>query len=386
MRTRILAAILVCAVCTAAIPHALAEGFLTSVGSGADEIPVVVVRGTPYEMGRAQGTLLRREIQQFMPQFLQLCHRADPERYSERNLDSAWKTVAPYTDPRFKDELRGVAEGAQVPLELLQRVHAMPIVSDYACSSIAAWGKATANGHLYQTRNLDWEMRLGAQDYPCIVVYLPTSGLAHVNVTFAGFIGCNTGMNAEGIALAEMGDSPGRDYPFDLRGVHFTAMFRQLLYDARSLDEAVDQIRSAKRIKKYHFVVGDGQLPGGVKILAHAPNMVVWTDNDPQDELAPNVLDDVVYQDEGRGAFEPLQRAHGRIDHQTMIDLCRRIPIKGSNVLDVVYDATALEMWVAYAEKLDEAYRRPFVHFRLRDYLDFDRGFAQAEQKVAAPN
>lgn len=47
-----------------------------------------------------------------------------------------------------------------------------------------------------------------------------------------------------------------------------------------------------------------------------------------------------------------------------------KIPIKGANVLDVVYDATALEMWVAYAEKQVEAYKRPFVHVKLKDYLD----------------
>ena len=56
------------------------------------------------------------------------------------------------------------------------------------------------------------------------------------------------------------------------------------------------------RIKKYHFVVGDGAHKKAVKMLAHAPDLVIWTDNDPTDELAPNVLKDVVYQDEGRGA------------------------------------------------------------------------------------
>ncbi len=53
-----------------------------------------------------------------------------------------------------------------------------------------------------------------------------------------------------------------------------------------------------------------------------------------------------------------------------MIDLACQIPIRGGNVLDVVYDATALEFWVAYAEKEVEAYKRPFVHVRLKDYLE----------------
>ena len=38
-----------------------AEGYLTSVGSGADKIPVVVVKGTPYEMGKKQGELIKQD-------------------------------------------------------------------------------------------------------------------------------------------------------------------------------------------------------------------------------------------------------------------------------------------------------------------------------------
>ena len=183
------------------------------------------------------------------------------------------------------------------------------MIGDYSCSSIAAWGAATKDGHLYQTRNLDWDMHLTAQDHPCIVIYIPDQGIPHANITFAGCIGSNTGINAQGIVLSEMGDSPGREYPYDINGVHFTTLFRTVLYDADSLDKAIDLFKSAERIKKYHFVVGDGQHRKAVKMLAHAPRLVIWNDNDPTDELAPHVLKNVVYQDEGRGAFRPLQDA-----------------------------------------------------------------------------
>jgi len=355
-----------------------AAGYLTTIGSGADVIPVVVVKGSAFAMGHVQGTLLKKEIRPFLTHFLKLCQTAEPKRCSDQNLDAAWKAVAPYTDERFKEELRGLAAGSGLPIEMVRRVHMIPVVGDYACSSVAAWGDATRNGHLYQTRNLDWEMQLGAQDHPCVVVYLPNQGAAHASITFTGFIGCNTGINEHGIVLAEMGDSPGRDYPFDLQGEHFTAMFRHILTDATSLDQAIQIMRSTHRIKKYHFVVGDGHSKQAVKVLAHAPDMIVWKDNDPTDELAPEVLKNVVYQDEGRGAYAPLKEMYGRIDQESMIKICRKIPIKGGNLLDVVYDATAVEAWIAYAEKMDEAYKRPFVHFRLQDYLDYDRGAANA--------
>ncbi|MCA9101367.1 MAG: hypothetical protein KDA63_09465 [Planctomycetales bacterium] len=358
----------------------LADGYLTSVGDGADEIPVVVVRGTPYEMGRKQGELIKDDAVQLTATFMTLLQASEPERYSNDALDAAWKAVAPYTDERFKEELRGLADGTGIPLQTLQRTHAIPVISNYSCSAIAAWGDATVDGHLYQTRNLDWELHATAQDHPCIVVYLPEKGVPHVNITFAGFIGANTGMNANGIVLSEMGDSPERDFPFDMRGVHFTTLFRTALYDADGLDQAIEIFQQAKRIKKYHYVVGDGKNLRAVKMLAHAPDLVIWEANDPTDELAPNVAANLVYQDEGRGAFGPIQQIYGKIGAQDMIDIACQIPIKGGNVLDVVYDATALEFWVAYAEKLDEAYKRPFVHVKLKDYLDPDVFEAQASR------
>lgn len=346
-----------------------AEGYLTSIGKGADQIPVVVVKGTPYEMGKQQGALIKEDATEMVLSLMKKIQTAAPDRCSNASLDAAWKSIAPHTDVRFKEELRGFAEGTGMSLKLLQRAHAMPVVMDYSCSSIAAWGAATKDGHLYQTRNLDWSMDLGVQDYPCITVYIPKEGVPHVNVTFAGFIGANTGMNAKGIVLSEMGDSPGKDYPFDMNGVHFTTLFRQVMYDADGLEQAIDIFKNAKRMKKYHYVVGDGVHLRAVKMLAHAPDLVIWGDNDPQDELAPHVMKDLVYQDEGRGAFQPLQKVYGKIGAPEMIDIACKIPIKGGNILDVVYDATALELWVSYAEKQNEAYQRPFVHFKLKDYL-----------------
>lgn len=349
---------------------ALADGYLTSVGEGEDKIPVVVVKGTPYEMGRRQGELVKADAVQFIDAFMKCVQTADPKRFSDANLTAAWKTISKYTDPRFQEEMKGMAEGTGVPLDLLQRAHMVPVIGDFSCSAIAAWGTATKNGHLYQTRNLDWDMHVTAQEHPCIVVYIPDQGIPHVNITFAGSIGCNTGMNAAGIVLSEMGDTPAADYPFNLEGTHFTTLFRTVLYDADGLDTAVGLFKSAQRIKKYHYVVGDGKNRQAVKMLAHAPNLVIWKDNDPKDELAPRVHKDFVYQDEGRGAFAPLQKNFGRITEKDMIDVACKIPIKGGNILDVVYDATALEFWVAYAEKDVEAYKRPFVHVKLKDYLD----------------
>lgn len=352
------------------------RSYRTSVGTGADTVPVCVLYGEPYEMGRDLGTLMRTEIQELVPSFLELAQSSDPTYFSNASLDAAWATTSPYMDQRYKDELQGVASGSGVRLDTLRRLHMIPLLDTYSCSSVAAWGNATADGHLLQTRDLDWTLDTGAQEFPCLAMYIPDSGTPHVNVTFAGYIGCQAGMNLGGIALAEMGDSPDRDKPYDLTGNHFTAICREMLYDAMSLTEAINILAGSERIKKYHYVIGDGRNElSAVKIRAHEPEpLEIWRDNDRTDPNAvgnggDGVAVDVVYNDEGRGAWPFIYANYGRLDVDMMINIANSIPIRGSNVIDVVYDATDARLWVSYAEGYTEAYERPYVEFDMQDYL-----------------
>ena len=216
----------------------VASGHRTTVGEGDTQIPVVVVRGTPYEMGWHLGRLTRDEMQKFIPTAMA---RLKPALgVSDQAIQDAWARTAAYSDDRFEQELLGLSDGSGVPLSTLQAIHTIPLLMPYSCSSIAAWGKATEDGHLYQTRNLDWKLAVGAHDFPVVVVYLPTRGIPHVVPTFSGVIGAHTGMNVRGIVLSEMGDSPAKDAPYDVHAPHFTVFFRSLLYDADSLGRALE--------------------------------------------------------------------------------------------------------------------------------------------------
>ncbi len=332
-------------------------------------MPVVVVRGTPYQMGWHLGRLMREEIQQFVPAVMEGFKRE--LHVDDDALDLAWATTAGYTDPRIQQQLAGLAAGSGVSVRLLQHVHCLPLLMPYSCSSIAAWGSATEDGHLYQTRNLDWSLEAGAHDYPVLVVYIPENGIPHVTPSFAGFIGAHCGMNAAGIVLAQMGDSPEREMPYNLQAPHFTAWFRTMLYDADSLTAALDIFGKLPQTKRYHFVLADGlKEKRAVKIRAAAPtpgsvDISVWNDNDASDELAPEVLSCVVYQDEGRGAFPTLKAEYGKLNAQNLIALANQIPIKGGNVMNAVFDATAMRLWVSYASGTEEAYKRPYAFLDL---------------------
>ena len=67
-----------------------------------------------------------------------------------------------------------------------------------------------------------------------------------------------------------------------------------------------------------------------------------------------------------------MQKARGKLDGPAMIEMANSIPIKGGNVMNAVFDATALRVWVSYARGQEEAYQRPYVFLDLTT-LDANR-------------
>ncbi len=353
-------------------------GVVTTVGTGDDEIKVAVVRGTPYEMGKQLGTLLADDVRETTENFLEAFRKEYGEQANvDIFLDAAWKENAPYIDSRVLDEMQGLADGSGVPLEDLRRMHMVPVVSPYACSGVAMWGDATLDGHTYQLRNLDYTMDAGLQDHPLIVVYLPDKGTAHFNITFAGYIASNTGMNADHIVLGEKGRSPSSEFPYDIKGIHFSFLFRSLMYDAATLDDVLHTIDTASLLKKrYCLYFSDGNGDGiGAKVYVDGPDdgkITVWHDNDSADPMAPDIFPGVIYYTmKDEDAADYIRTLYGKFDAGNMISLSRLVAGMGGNLMDVVYDATTLEIWVAYANGNQDAALQKYVHVDLKKYLNY---------------
>ena len=352
-------------------------GIVDTVGTGTNRIKVVVVKGTPYEMGKQLGTLLAGDIKASLDGFL----NAVREEYGgEVDVDwllkGAWLDNVPYIDERVLEEMRGMAEGSDVPLEEIQMAHMVPVVSPYACSGVVTWGEATAGGHTYQLRNLDYTMDAGLQDHPLIVVYLPDKGTAHINVTFAGYIASHTGMNANHLVFGEKGRSKSSEFPYNIKGKHFSFLFREMMYDATSLEDVLSTVRKGPLIKRYCLYFADGNGEGsGAKVAVNAPDeeqVTVWRDNDASDPVAPDVFKGVVYHTmEDDDAAVYIRMYHGSFDAEKMISLSKLVADMGSNLMDVVYDATTLEIWVAYANGQEEAALQKYVHVDMKKYLEY---------------
>jgi hypothetical protein len=190
---------------------------------------VLRVWGTPAQMGRAHGALLRESI-------LAIVDGYALDVIPPATLDAAgvlYTTVAKIP-PRLREEAEGVVEGmkaaggAHVPRlarELraadLLVLNAMTDLLAIGCSSVSAWGAATEGsselaGAPVLVRNLDWSADPQLLENQVIVVYQPDDPARQpvISVAFAGYIGCLSCMNEAGVAaLFNMGYGDGAANP-----------------------------------------------------------------------------------------------------------------------------------------------------------------------------
>jgi isopenicillin-N N-acyltransferase like protein len=348
--------------------------FSEIVGEGDDQIEVVVVSGTPHEMGYSLGKHLKVQALQCLQQYLDAAFKANSVLINPDNLSRAWETNLPFMDKRFLEEMEGFSQGSGIDMELLRHVHAITFIAPYACSGVCAWGKATVDGELYQIRNLDYSTDAGLQKHPVIVIYKPDKGIAHANITYAGILYSHSGINARSIVLGEKGESPFDEYPYDLKGKHFTILFRELLYDAKSLADVERTIEHSPLVKRYYLFAGDGKLKddAAVKYLLSTPDPVKlhkWADNAPNDTLVPQTFDDITYETmKNNLCCKFLEENYGNLNADKMIRLSKLVAAN-ENLVDIVYNATTLEVYVSNATGNEPASQQKYVYVDLKKYF-----------------
>ncbi|HEV2472976.1 MAG TPA: hypothetical protein VGS41_09945, partial [Chthonomonadales bacterium] len=149
-----------------------------SIGSGDSKVTVLYLKGSPYEMGYAQGKLCAAEVRylcQDVGKLMMLGMGCSPQK-----ADATWALYQKHLRPDYIQELQGMADGSGVSLTDIERMHALPDISEWHCTFFAAIGKATRSGDLIQIRALDYTTSAGIQKYPALIVYDPTDGVPFV--------------------------------------------------------------------------------------------------------------------------------------------------------------------------------------------------------------
>ncbi len=360
---------------------------------------VLVVRGKPREMGVAHGRLLAEEVKADVQAFLYDWAMGDRGRTREE-LQAIWDRLAPHIPKRYLEEIAGIAEGSGVPVEDIRLVHAIP--SRYHCTGAAALPAVTADGKVYHTRSLDYSLDIGngvrPQTNSILYVCVPEEGVPHAIVSWAGFVGCVTGMNLEGVSVGEMGSSSS-DETFD--GVPMIFLLREVLVRARDLAQAKGIWAKGPRTCGFNFVFSDPK--DACAVESNATMVRFFGAGDERENVAPhcaiagivrrcNHFVDPELAATQREPYDPRESAgsswsaydiqgrflderRGKIDAHTMIALLRTYPVSHSCLHQAVMCPNDRAIWVSEArdpreDPLPGAQNQPFLRYDLRAFVE----------------
>jgi isopenicillin-N N-acyltransferase-like protein len=169
-----------------------------------DNVTILHVNGSNYQMGYQHGYLLREKVQENIRAFL---HFANSFISYDAFL-AMWDSMIVYVPQEYKDELQGIADGANISFNDIAVSIAAIEYADHGCYGIAAWGPATVDGKLYHARSFDLPSTIQdpvtgryAHENIVLVVRKPTNGFASLCPSIAGSCHTGGGINEHGIAL-----------------------------------------------------------------------------------------------------------------------------------------------------------------------------------------
>lgn len=345
------------------------QGFLEEV----DGYRVLHLKGTPYAMGYQQGALLKDDIKELVHFLFDVKAKEMKVEVAGFNLLSPKRAIAgiaatqkKFVPERFHEELRGLADGAGMTVEDVTVANFIPEM--FHCSGFALSGSATKDGTLYHGRILDYGCDWKLQEHAVLTIAEPDGKIPYVNVTYAGFIGSVTGMNARQISIGEMG---GRGLGH-WEGVPMAFLVRLALEEANTLDEAVAIFRDHPRTCEYYYVVADGKTGQGVGMEASWDKFNVIKMGTSHERL-PHAVKDAVLLSAGDRYEELARRVQaglGTFDAKSARHLMDRPVAMQSNLHSVLFETATSRLWVANASKAGEpAASQPYHAFRFTELL-----------------
>lgn len=345
------------------------KGWLEKEG----DLFILHVEGTPWEMGWQHGALLKERVRG------NLLHLLDDKAKSvqlevgfgvklgpEDLIASIVEVQRKRLPAWYTDELAGMAAASGLPKERVERANFIPEL--FHCSGFAVMNTATVGGELFHGRVLDYATDWKLQEHALLVIAKPDVGAASVNVSFAGFVGSVTGMNAEHVSIGEMG---GRGLGH-WEGVPMAVLVRQVLRDAKSLDDVVAIFRDQPRTCQYFYVAADGETGKAIGFEASWNRFEVIQPGQAH-PLLPKAVPDAVLLSAGdryNCLVDRVQAAHGKVDAAAALKLMDRGVAAKSNLHNALFAPKSTRFWVAYAGTDGKpAAERPYQAFQLTELL-----------------
>jgi len=346
--------------------------------------PLVEVQGTHREMGCQIGEACREQVKHS----IENAHILIDQSYSTLELTWQGATIQsrkylPFAEeryPQYLDEMRGVAEGANVAFDDIMVLNAMEAVTMDAlhltrCTSMAVNEECTADGHVLAGHNEDWVPEDENDVY--VISAKPRHDPPFLAMTYGGLLP-NVGFNAYGIA--QLIDSV---YPNDSRiGIPRLVVSRAVLA-SRRLSGAIGRTLISHRAAGYnHLLVHESGEIYSVEVSSRKFDILHGTDgymvhtnhylsqtmkeieNEPEELISSRVryfrANRLLRQNSAHSikSLQAIQKDHVNLPNS----ICNHA-IDGIDPLDrestisaMVIDLTSREMHIAWGNPCQNAY------------------------------
>jgi isopenicillin-N N-acyltransferase-like protein len=206
----------------------------------------IEVQGSPREMGRQLGEAAREEVRAFADLVVERFNRGRRSPLApEVALAMAAETIpaaARYL-PDAVEELRGIAEGAGVPIEPVMLINVRnqlgAIAPPEGCTAVLVEPRASATGIGIVAQN--WDNDPATDPFSVVLTRRPSGKPAFMTFTRPGEV-AYLGLSSAGMGVA-LNAMPG---PLRRAGVPWYFILRAM-YETANLDAAVQEVERAER-------------------------------------------------------------------------------------------------------------------------------------------
>jgi isopenicillin-N N-acyltransferase-like protein len=246
-------------------------------------IPVVELRGTGAEIGRAHGEALGSSIRELHDRYFAAYFQNQAAKFIAMATASLFE---PKMSAEHTAEVRALAAGSAVdPKQMLLAQCFLDLSPMVACSTVTLPAAASPDGVARFGRNLDFPSFDVADQRSVVLVYHPDGGRhAFAAVGWPGMAGVLTGMNEHGLTLANMEVTRSIRVP---SAMPYTLLYRSVLERCATVEEAVAFLEKTPRQSANNLMLMDAAgdravveiTPAGVAVRRAADDAALISTN-----------------------------------------------------------------------------------------------------------
>lgn len=237
-----------------------------------DQVPVLILRGKPNEMGEQFGALAINNA----PDIMGLHDRFLKDAGQEKRyplIVAAATTLKSNFPPHILQEVESAARTAKRDLSLLLFANTLAdLSSGMGCSTVVVEPDRSASGGPLFGRNFDWLPTRGINEHTLLAIYKGEGKRAFAAITVAPICGVISGMNDAGLCLTinEISIKKSKDNStFNWKGTPLLLAFRRVLEECSTVAEAEKLLRGMPRTTTCCLTICD---KSGGSIFEITPN------------------------------------------------------------------------------------------------------------------